>query len=357
MVNYLYRIGVRKRSPVPHTQGRYAVLLNDGDLIYDNLTGKIIEDQGEDSPVMLPDTVYGDQFTRAEIIALVKMPVHVPPDKLRMLTLDEIDGKRYWKFPEAGIESGMMPGFYHVPEFTKYVVTERGQVFSTITGEFLSSYLGNNGYRSMRVSHDDGSSIIMLQHILIAVTFHGQAGLLNAYTVDHIDGDRENNRAENLEWVKIGENLRRSRLHQYNKPSGRAVLLREIPDGEILKFPNARQVAQHLGVTGSSIFHHLNSANPDAVYKRKYLIWYEGDEGGEYTKAHMESVKASSYSRAVLAKDVATGIISRYASGAEFQRSTGISRKRVFSCLTDSKQVCYDGIIFKYEDDPSEWIA
>jgi hypothetical protein len=41
---------------------------------------------------------------------------------------------------------------------------------------------------------------------LVAITFHGQPP--EGFTVNHIDGNRLNNRIENLEWLTIGDNVR-----------------------------------------------------------------------------------------------------------------------------------------------------
>src|SRR5690606_24723550 len=56
-------------------------------------------------------------------------------------------------------------------------------------------------------------------HRLICEAFHGAAPFPGA-TVDHLDGDRRNNRPENLEWVSRSENTRRQNADGRGAPRG-----------------------------------------------------------------------------------------------------------------------------------------
>jgi len=70
--------------------------------------------------------------------------------------------------------------------------------------------LSDNGYKTCRLSLD-GKAKTFNAHWLIAMTFLGDPPeeLREDAQVDHIDGNRYNNSASNLQWVSMFENLRR----------------------------------------------------------------------------------------------------------------------------------------------------
>lgn len=96
-----------------------------------------------------------------------------------------------------------IPGFENF-----YEASTLGQIRAFRTKKVLKTYTINSGYQcikftvnSQRTSH--------LVHRLIATTFIDNP--LEKATVNHIDGNKDNNSLSNLEWTTISENL----LHAY----------------------------------------------------------------------------------------------------------------------------------------------
>lgn len=66
---------------------------------------------------------------------------------------------------------------------------------------------GENKITGYRVGlWKDGEHKDYLVCRLVALTFLGEPQ--EGYTVNHIDGDRHNNKIENLEWLSLGDNIR-----------------------------------------------------------------------------------------------------------------------------------------------------
>lgn len=94
---------------------------------------------------------------------------------------------------------------------TDYSVSDQGRVASRKWGKWRVMKFGvlRAGYRRLHVC-SNGEQRFLSVHVLVAEAFIGPR-TSPKHEVNHIDGVRDNNRAENLEWVTRGENMRHRR--------------------------------------------------------------------------------------------------------------------------------------------------
>lgn len=94
-----------------------------------------------------------------------------------------------------------------IEEFPSYEVNQNGEVRNSKTGLIRKLQKTNTGY--LQVELIKGNIIRNRRvHRLVALAF-----LPNPYNkeqVNHINGDKQDNRVENLEWVTQDENIRHS---------------------------------------------------------------------------------------------------------------------------------------------------
>lgn len=87
-------------------------------------------------------------------------------------------------------------------------------------------------------------------HTLVAEAFLGRKPK-DARTVNHKDGDKTNNRPENLEWASYAENNRHARLTKLNRQHGERCNLTAFGDDKVdairLLWPSQRFTQKELG--------------------------------------------------------------------------------------------------------------
>jgi hypothetical protein len=93
--------------------------------------------------------------------------------------------------------------FRPVPGYPNYLVSRRGEVWSIARRKMLSQVEGRRGYMLVNL-YRGGRVRNFLVHRLVAMTFIGR--IPPGKQINHRDGDKRNNRADNLEIVTPEEN-------------------------------------------------------------------------------------------------------------------------------------------------------
>ena len=90
-----------------------------------------------------------------------------------------------------------------------YYISTNGRIWSTKIGKsggLMKINSVKNGYQEITLTRKNYSSINLLVHRLVMLTFkwiHGCESL----DINHIDGDKSNNNITNLEWVSHSANI------------------------------------------------------------------------------------------------------------------------------------------------------
>ena len=109
--------------------------------------------------------------------------------------------------------STMKEIFKKIPDFERYSISNFGNVINNVTGQPISQRKATNGYlrfnvRKGNVKYEKPTTLHT--HRTVCELFIPK--VTDKAHVNHIDGNKENNKSDNLEWVTPRENSQ----HAYN---------------------------------------------------------------------------------------------------------------------------------------------
>ena len=103
------------------------------------------------------------------------------------------------------------PSFELVAGYSyRYLVTRDGVVFDFVKGRVLTRTISGNGYLTVSLQDESGKKKNILLHRIVATAFIANPDSLPC--VNHRNGDKLDNRIENLEWCSYSYN----NIHAYN---------------------------------------------------------------------------------------------------------------------------------------------
>ncbi len=124
-----------------------------------------------------------------------------------------------------------------------YLISNKGDVMSLYKNEILKVCIAGNGYSQVLLC-DNKKRINKTIHRLVASSFIENK--LNKPQVNHIDGNKQNNNVDNLEWCTRNENMK----HAYKKglsttKNKRAVNMYDFQGNFIKRFDSITSAGKH----------------------------------------------------------------------------------------------------------------
>lgn len=146
-----------------------------------------------------------------------------------------------------------------IPGMPEYEASTQGRIrFSKRGKKAKNSFADRQGYRIVHLGKKYGQQRV---HRLVAMTFCVNDDPENKDVVDHIDGQKDNNRYDNLRWCTIGENTRfmnEQGLMVEKRKGWILALHNETKEGKLYK--TTTQAAKELGIEKRIVFSAVNGS-------------------------------------------------------------------------------------------------
>lgn len=151
---------------------------------------------------------------------------------------------------------------------TRYSVTDDGRVFNDETGRELKGTTKTNEYQSI-ILIIDGKERTFLVHRLVAQAFCENPDPETHILVDHINGNKHDNRAENLHWVNNSMNMKN--IKNRTKPKKTKYYNDDFDENWIEVYNNPNYMINKDGVVVKSFDRRILSQEDRNGYKRVLL--------------------------------------------------------------------------------------
>ncbi|WP_379821317.1 HNH endonuclease signature motif containing protein [Lacticaseibacillus paracasei] len=166
-----------------------------------------------------------------------------------------VDTRDLYQFGDKlPLNSPYLPEVIQCPApFSNYAVSQSGMVYSRKFNRELSQYTNNCNYKAINITCNNGQRMCTGVHRLVALTFCDNKWGFKE--VSHIDDNRLNNNASNLEWVTREDNLNKAHRQKLMKTAGgHGRSVRKVNcDGTFEEYRSIKSAADANGLSNTSV--------------------------------------------------------------------------------------------------------
>jgi hypothetical protein len=161
-----------------------------------------------------------------------------------------------------------VPVYYN----SNYEVDEEGNVYNIKRNRKLKSQI-YRGYHKVALS-DNGTHKWYALHRIVLASFKGVDA--NKPQVNHLDGDKNNNHLNNLEWCTQSENIKHAIRLNLKKQGAREVICYDKNMNYLCKYKSCTDVERKLGIEHSLVSRCCRGV---IKYVHDYVFKYSGNVG------------------------------------------------------------------------------
>jgi hypothetical protein len=339
--------------------------------LLDNLGNEIETTESQGHIVVEIDWVLGRrQYQLAFLIIVVFQGMHLPDHLWDQVLPLYADGdfrnlnpvNLTYKFRKR-LEVENYPGYFYIPFFTDYGLTENGDIINVATskhkvwsvthGGGVKNQTG--GYLYNRVVSDSGISKTLFLHRALAFVFLEYGNNVHELVINHRDGQPSNNKVDNLEWSTYKENNKHAYAMELRKNSASPVLMRNLKTGEITRYESIQACGRSLGLERADYIRMRLINGPSKVYED--LLQFKYDDGTPWSDVSSDPNDIVRLGRpnTIAARNIFTGEIVIFQGTPEGARLTGVKAATILRHVRETALIPVGGYNFRYLDCVTTW--
>lgn len=255
------------------------------------------------------------------------------------------------------IKCDLFDGFYYVPGMELNVVNENGVVIQLQKDRLRKPWTGKTGkdnsnlYPFTRCDVVDRDNRIST-HRLIGLTFCNPPKDYPNMWVDHSNGNKQDFRKVNLNWMYPKDNTLKGVYVDGNNKQIVQVEVLDTKTGKVDKYPSLSALANFFGVNQMNVSNAFNSHNQ--TYKKRYVIRECGDERTWKEIGESEALEINGFE----SKNIFTGEVLEWRNIGHFLAVNGGGRAAIKKALINRTSSIIAGVIFRFKgegwNEPSE---
>lgn len=162
-----------------------------------------------------------------------------------------------------------------------FLINNKGKILNLTYRQVQPVHYNHAGYYQARLQDDFGNSVLRVIHRLVALTFLRKPDQYAEKSFDelfvlHLDHDKRNNAATNLQWVTADELVKHQRgVREY--ANERRVQAKHLATGEVAAFRSVSEAARSIGIRQNLLNRHLQSEAAGRIQHDGWVFMFEGE--------------------------------------------------------------------------------